>query len=229
MQTYNTVNDIQVEVEALYKNITGRPNLSAVEVDIVKNSIIDAYQFAILEYGVETFAFMEQAVTHDTTSGTNYIDLDEYVFKVVNGSVRIEDEKSFLGLIDEVTIFQNDPDLSVTGVPTHYAYMNSTDPNIIRLRLWPEPDDTYTISLKVLKYPTDVITNFPTHLMSAIKNKAKELSCIGLGMPQQAPGFEKMYENIIAKVKDGYHNDSPRHVGRSYIPSFQVGLESRLP
>ena len=135
MQTYNTVNDIQTEVEALYKNITGKPNLSAVEVDIVRSSIVDAYQFAILEYGVDTFAFQEQAVTHDTMAGTNYIDLDEYVYKVINGSVRIASEMSMLGIIDENAIFQNDPDLSVTGTPTHYAYMNSTDPNIIRLRL----------------------------------------------------------------------------------------------
>lgn len=229
MQTYNTVNDIKVEVEALYKNVTGRANLSAVEADIVQNSIVDAYQFALLEYGVDTFAFQEQAVTGDTTAGTNYIDLDEYVYKVINGSVRIESEQSLLGVIDENAIFQNDPDLSVTGVPTHYAYMNSTDPNIIRLRLWPEPDAVYTIALKVLKYPTDTITNFPTHLMSAIKNKAKSLSCLGLGMPQLVEPFNRAYEEIMAKVKDGYHNSSARHVGRSYIPSFQRGVESRIP
>jgi hypothetical protein len=229
MQTYNTVNDIQTEVEALYKNVTGRENLTAVETDIVQGSIIDAYQFALLEYGVDTFKFQETSVTGDTTSGTNYIDLDEYVYKVVNGTVRIPAEQAVLGLIDEVAIFQKDPELTETGRPTHYAYMSSGDPNIIRLRLWPEPDDTYTIYLNVLKYPTDTITNFPTFLQSAIKNKAKALSCIGLGLKGLDDGFNRAYEDIIAKVKDGYHNNNARHVHRAFIPTHSRSVEGRIP
>jgi hypothetical protein len=195
----------------------------------VYSSIIDAYQFALLEYGVDTFKFQEQSVTEDTTSGTNYIDLDEYIYKVVNGSVRIPSEDAPLGLIDESVIFQRDPDLSETGTPTHYAYMNSTDSNIIRLRLWPEPNATYTIYMNVLKYPEDTITEFPTYLMSAIKNKAKALSCLGLGMVHLEPAFNRAYEDIILKIKDGYNNTSARHVGRSYIPVFNPSIEGRIP
>jgi len=226
MQTYNSTNDILSEVQALYKNITGRTSLSASETDIVYSSIIDAYQFCLLEYGVDTFKFQEQSTTENTTSGTNYIDLDEYIYKVVNGSVRIGD--SLLGLIDETAIFQNDPELTQTGEPTNYAYMNSTDPNIVRLRLWPQPDAVYTVSMNVLKYPTDTITEFPTSLMSAIKNKAKSLSCMGLGMIQLCPAFDRAYESIIGKIKDGYLGGSPRHVGRSYIPTQNQSIEGRI-
>lgn len=229
MQTYSTVNDIKTEMEALYRNITGREYLSAIECDIVYSSIVDAYQFVLLEYGVDTFKFQEQAITSDTTAGTNYIDLDEYIYKVVGNSVRIADKEVVLGLIDEKALFQTDPGLEQTGVPTHYAYINSTDPNVVRLRLWPTPDAVYTISMNVLKYPSDDIDEFPTYLMSAVKNKAKALSCLGLGMFAHIPGFNSVYEDIMAKIKDGYNNDGPRHIGRSYTPVRFRSVEGRIP
>ena len=221
MQTYTNKNAIKTEVEALYRNVTGK-GLSAVETDIVYSSIVDAYQFVIMEYGIETFKFQEQSQSVETTFGTNYVDLTEYVYKVVNGSVRIPSENHPLSLIDEVSIFQTDPDASITGVPTNYAYTNSDDPNVVRLTLWPIPDGAYTINLDTLMFPTDVITNFPTYLQSAIKNKAKGLAVMGLGIGQFKPQFDAVYEEIIAKVKDGYNNDGPRHVGRQRIVSYPV-------
>ena len=115
-----------------------------------------------------------------------------------------------------------------TGIPTAYAYKNSTDPNIIRMRLWPTPDAVYTISLQVLQFPTDVITNFPTDLMAAIKNKAKALSCLGLGLAQYKLGFDSEYEQSIAQIKDGYEDDGPKHVQKSYYSRPYQSLESRI-
>ena len=220
MQNYYTVNDIKTETEALVRNITGKEKLTAVEVDIVYSSIIDAYQYAIQEYGVDTFMFHQASETQATTSGTSYIELTEYVYKVVSGSVRIKAENQTLSLIDELAIFQTDPNLDETGCPTHYAYTNSDDPNIVRLSLWPLPDAAYSIEMKVLKFPTDVLTNFPTHLQSAIKNKAKGLAVMGLGLGQLKPQFDSAYEEIMAKIKDGYNDDGPRHIGRRRIVSY---------
>ena len=214
MQTQITVNEIKTELEALYRNVTGRKSLTAVEVDIVNASIIDAYQEVLLEYGVEGFKFHQVSDTVATVSGTNYVDLDEYCFRVVPGTVRIAAQQVVLGLIDEQAIYLADPELTVTGVPHSYAYAVSDDPNIVRLILYPCPDAAYTIAFKALKYPTDALTNFPIAVSSAIKYKAKGLACMQLGVGQLKPQFDDAYERIMAKVKDSYQEDTPRHVGR---------------
>lgn len=229
MRLYNTVDDIKSEMEILYRNITGKPSFTAGDADIVYGSIIDAYQRVLREYGIVQFRFQIIEDTLDTVSGQNYVDLDEYVFKIQKGSVRIPAQDQVLGLIDEVTIFQGDPRDEVTGVPTSYAYKNSTDPNIIRVRLYPTPDAVYTIYLNQFIYPTDVMTNFPTDLVSAIKFKAKALSCLGLGIGNYQPGFDREYEIAINQVKDGYDDDGPKHVGRTFLSSDAGGsIESRI-
>ena len=229
MRLYNTVNDIVSETQQLHRNITGRQTMTAIEVDIVRSAIIDAYQLVLLEYGVATFTFHESTFEVDTVAGQDYVDLDEYVFRVVTGTARIIAEEACLGLIDEETIYQSDPGANAEGRPYAYAYTGSDDPNIVRLTLWPIPDNTYTITMKVLKLPTDVITNFPTTLMSAIKNKAKQLAVVGLGMPQHAGSFKGLYEEVIAKIKDGYDGDGPRHVQRRQFSEVCRSVEGRIP
>jgi len=228
MQLYNTVNDIKSEMEILYRNITGKPSFTAGEADVVYSSIIDAYLIVLMEYGIDNFKFNETDVSVTTTSGTNYVDLDEYIYKVVSGSVRIPENDQLLGLIDEIAIFQTDPDDEFTGVPYAYSYKNSTDPNIMRLRLYPTPDATYTIQLKAMQFPTDVITNFPVHLMSAIKNKAKSLSCLGLGLVQLKPSFDNEYESFLQKIQDGFESDTPKHVGRTFDYNHTGSIENRI-
>lgn len=228
MRLYNTANSIRSEMETLYKNITGKPSFSAGEADIVNGAIVDAYQRVITEYGVTDFRFHKQDVTKTTTSGTNFVDLEEYIYRIVPGSVCIPAGLINLILIDEVAIFNIDPNDEQTGPPTAYAYKNSTDPNIIRMRLWPTPDAAYIINLQVLQFPTDVITNFPTDLMAAIKNKAKALSCLGFGLGQYKLGFDSEYEQSIAQIKDGYEDAGPKHVQKSYYRRPSQSLESRI-
>ena len=229
MRLYNTVNDITSEMEILYRNLTGKASFTAGEFDIVNSSIIDAYQFVIREYGVTNFRFQEQDVTVDTVTSQKYVDLDEFVYRVVSGSVRIPERDQVMSLIDEVSIFQNDPRDEQVGEPTMYAFKNSGDPNVMRLRLYPTPNQVFTIHLKVLKYPTDVITNFPTDLMSAIKFRAKSLSCLNLGIVQAKMGFDAEYEKTIAQLKDGYLEDGPIHVSRTYISVPVRSIEGRIP
>jgi len=203
--------------------------MTALERDIVLSAIIDSYQLVLLEYGVSTFTFHKEELTVDTVAAQGYVDLDEYVFRPVTGSVRIVAEESTLTLIDEESIYQSDPGANADGLPQAYGYTGSSDPNIMRLVLWPIPDKVYTISMKVLKLPTDTITDFPTTLASAIKNKAKALACLGLGMPQIMGPFNSAYEEVIAKLKDGYDGDGPKHVQRrSFRQSFR-SIEGRIP
>jgi hypothetical protein len=229
MRLYNTVNDILSETLQLYRNVTGRQTMTAVETDIVLSSVIDAYQLVLLEYGVATFTFHEQTFEIDTVPGQDFVDLEEFVFRVVTGTVRIIDRTTSLGLIDEEKIYQADPGADADGIPYAYAYTGSDDPNVMRLTLWPIPDQAYTLTMKVLKLPTDTITNFPTTLMSAIKNKAKELAVVSLGMPQLKGSFRALYEEVIAKIKDGYDGDGPRHVQRRQFTESYRSIEERIP
>lgn len=228
MRLYNTVDDIKSEMEILYRNMTGKPSFTAGEADIVYSSIVDSYQIVLQEYGVANFRFQEQDIVVSTVPERNYVDLEEYVYKVVSGSVRIPAQDVTLSLIDEVAIYQHDPRDEERGEPTSYAYKNSGDPNVMRLRLYPTPAQVYVIHLKVLQLPTDIITNFPTQLMSAIKNKAKSLSCLGLGLPQLRAPFDSEYESSLAQIKDGYDNDGPKHISRSYIQVPRRSIEGRI-
>ena len=228
MRLYNSVNDIKTEMEILYRNITGKSSFTAGEADIVYGAIIDAYQIVLQEYGVANFRFQEQDIAVSTVAGQNYVDLDEYVYKVVSGSVRIPLKDTTLSLIDEIAIFQADPRDDETGEPTSYAYKNSSDPNVMRLRLYPTPNQVYVIHLQVLQFPTDTITNFPTQLMIAIKNKSKSLSCLGLGLVQLRPDFDHEYDKSIEQIKDGYAGDGPKHVSRSYMQVPGRSVEGRI-
>ena len=228
MRLYNTVNGIQTEMETLYRNISGKPSFTAGERDIVYGAIIDAYLIVLNEYGLEDFHFEESDITADTTADTTYIDLDEYVFKIVPGSVRIPAENSTLTIIDEVAIFQNDPDASASGRPYCYSYKSSTDPNILRVRLYPTPDAVYTLNLQVMTYPTDAITNFPVVLMNVIKLKAKELACLNLGLLNLKSGFKAAYDEAIVNLRDGYDDERPRHVTRTFLSRPRGNIQSRI-
>ena len=228
MRLYNTVNDIKTEIEALYRNTTGRNQLTAVETDIVYSSIVDAYQLVLLEYGVHTLKFVEEEFTVDTVAGQNYFDLEEYVYRIISGSVRINSERTMLNLIDEEQIFNYDPGDEIVSKPTSYAYMSSGDPNIMRVRLYPIPDQVYSIKMKVMKLPVDDITEFPTTLASAIKNKSKALCCVALGLAGLKVGFDALYEETLEKFKDGYLNDGPIHVRRSFIHVPNQNIQGRI-
>ena len=230
MRTYSTVNEIKTEVEVLYRNATGRAPLTAAETDIVYSAIVDAYQIVLLEYGVENFRFHEVEEELTTVANQPYVDLSAHCYRVMSGTVRLSGDRSLLYLADEKMIFAKDPDLEETGKPESYMYQaHNSDPNILRLGLWPTPDAEYTIKLKALKYPADAISSFPAALNMAIKNKAKSLSCLGLGLISVKQAYDMAYEEVIAKVKDGYDFDGPRHVGRSVrVGGFGMASERRI-
>lgn len=229
MRDYNTVNEIVSEIQQLHRNVTGRTDLAALERDIVQSAIIDAYQFVLLEYGIARFRFDEVEVELTTVGNQNYLDLDEYIYGVKGGSVRIPAERVNLSIIEEAKIFNVDPGADYDGIPYAYAYGSSGDPNVLRLIFYPIPDSTYTIKLKAYKYPENTITEFPADLMSAIKYKSKSLAFLGLGLGQFQAGFEREYEKIVMKIKDGYHGDEPKHVQKRQFDVPRRSIEGRIP
>jgi len=229
MRTALTVNEIKTEMEILYRNVTGKRSFTAIESDIVYASIVDAYQFVLLEYGIDTFKFQEVNVAPVTVAEQAYIDLDEYIYRILPGTVRIPSEGVLLSLADEEAIFAQDPNLEETGTPSCYSIMAQSDVDIVRVRLWPIPDQVFTLALSALKFPEDSISSFPTSLTSAIKYKAKSLSCIGLGIPNNRLAFDQAYEDIIGKVKNGFNGNAPKHIGRTYDIEVGRSIEGRIP
>jgi hypothetical protein len=229
VRSYNTVNEIVSEIQQLHRNVTGRSELAALERDIIQSAIIDAYQFVLLEYGVARFRFDEIEIEMTTVAAQNYVDLDEFVYGLKGGSVRIPDERNSLGIIDEAKIFLVDPGADSDGIPYAYAYGSSGDPNILRVIFYPIPDAVYTIKAKAYKYPENEITEFPAELMSAIKYKSKSLAFLGLGLSQLQPGFERAYEQIVAKVKDGYDGDEAKHIQKREFDIPRRSIEGRIP
>ena len=215
MESYSSVNDIKTEVEALFRNVTGRYPLTAVEYDIVAGAIVDALQVVTLEYGMEDFRFRQDEIELSVTAGTNYVNLPEYAFKIVPGSMRIASKSVILSPIEEEHVFTADPDLSATGIPSGYYFMAQDDINIIKVGLWPNPSESLTINAKVHMYPAETISSLPASLNMAIKLKAKALACLGLGIINAKQAFENEYESIIEKIKDSYDPGVPKHVGVS--------------
>jgi hypothetical protein len=238
MSLYTTASSIKVELEATYKNLTGKPCFSAAEADIVNSSILDAIQEVMLEYGISDFQFIRDDITQDTISGQAYVDLTSGIFRVVSGSVRIPAYDQALSVSDEEAIFAADPDLSESGLPQTYTLMASDDPDVLRLRLWPAPDAVYTIYMTVMKIPTLSLTNnaavgianMPQMVQSAIKYKAKALACMQLGSMAALSGpLTMQYESIITKIKNGYRHDGPLHIQRISYGSSSRSIESRCP
>ena len=64
--------------------------------------------------------------------------------------------------------------------------------------------------------------------MAAIKNKAKELSCLGLGLLGYMAGFKVAYEDIIVNLRDGYDDDQPIHVTRTFMSRPGENIQSRI-
>lgn len=225
---YNTINQIKLEIEALYKNLSGKFPMTAMECDIVYGAITDAFQWVFMEYGLPRFKFKEEAITRDTTASQAYVDLPSYSLRIINGTVRIAAEDTLLSLIDEEMISQIDPNADETGRPTSYAYIPSGDPNVVRMGLWPTPDATYTIAMSVLQLPADDIQSFPIVLNAPIKLKAKELALLSLGLGNRTQEFAAAYERTITAIKETVSENVPKHVGIRVTEDRGYSMEGRL-
>ena len=238
MELYTTANSIVTEMEAAYRNVTGKAGFSAGDIDIVNSSIMDAMQIVMLEYGLEDFKFYRKDISVDTVADTAYIDIEQFAFRVCPGTVRIPDKDKMLSLVDEESVFAVDPDLSQTGEPESYMYMAPSDIDTIRLRLWPTPDAVYTLKMSVMVPPTFAIENgransfdaFPAIVQSAIKYKAKALAAIQLGtLAALAGSMDAAYNEIITKIKGGYRHNGPLSISMCQYNRPHRGIQSRLP
>jgi hypothetical protein len=222
--------EIISRIETILRRLTGQESCTHQE----KLLIADAFNAALIDMcmdrGISRWRFIQSDETEDTTSGTAYIDLNANVFNVVSGTVRIEAENATLQAKSLEAIYSGDPGIEATGRPIYYALDSTTDAETMRLRLWPEPDATYTIAYVGESIPDeDSISSFPSWTHACLKDKATANALRDLGLLDQSRIFEASYETRKQNAKANEGHDGPRYINRIGQVSRHRSAHDRLP
>ena len=168
-----------------------------------------------MDYGISRWRFLQAADTEDTTADTSYVDLDENIFNIISGTVRIASENATLAVWDLEAIYQVDPDANETGRPQMYALDSSGTAGIIRMQLWPIPDAVYTIAFVAEKImDEDSVSSFPPWLHTALKDRSMQLALRDLGFFQEAVVYGLSYQERLKMAKDSQGTDVPMVIRR---------------
>jgi hypothetical protein len=196
--------------------------------------ISDAFNQALIDLcmdsGISSWRFMRIADTEDTTSGTAYVDLDENIYNVISGTVRIASENTNLAYMSMEYFYSTDPNQDDTGCPAFYGLAASGDAETMRMYFKPIPDATYTIAFTAESIPDeDAISSFPAWTHACLKDKATENALRDLGLADAAVPFALSYTRRKQDNKASQGYDGPIHINRVGAIRNIRGLESRLP
>ena len=223
-----TAAKIKVKIEVLARRLSG-VNLTYDERQIVSDAINEALQQICIDRGVSRWRFLQTADTEDTTASTAYVDLDENIFNVISGTVRIASEDKNLDVASLEYIYSTDPDQDEKGCPRYYAFDNSTDPETIRLIFKPSPDAAYTISFIAESIvDEDGVASFPAWIHGMLTDLSTSIALrrLGLGDPDY---YKREYKERRQDAKASQGHDGPQYVNRvNYLPP-EYPLQSRTP
>ena len=196
--------------------MSNQENLTYQEKLITSDAINAAMVDICMDYGISRWRFLQAADTEDTTAGTSYVDLDENIFNIISGTVRIAAENVTLSVWDLEAIYQVDPDADQTGVPKMYALDSSGTAGIIRMQLWPIPNNIYTVAFVAEKImDEDSVSSFPPWLHTALKDRSMQLALRDLGFFQEAVVYGFSYQERLKMAKDSQGTDAPMVIGRA--------------
>jgi len=229
-----TKQEIIDSIENLLRRITGQESPSYKDRKTIDNAFNAALIDLCLDRGISHWRFIQTDDTEDTTANTAYVDLDENIFNIVSGTVRIEADDVTLDPMSIEYNYTQDPDQNWTGRPQFYAVDSSGDAETIRMRLKPIPDAVYTIAFVAESVPDeDSISSFPVWTHACLKDKATMNALLDLGVAEQAPvtmaGLNLSYEKRKQDNKTSQGLDIPRHINRPYSVYRGGSLESRCP
>jgi hypothetical protein len=222
--------DITQRIETLLRRLMNKESFSYLEKKIISDAINMAMQDVCLDSGVSRWRFLQENDTIDTVPGTSYVDLDANVFNVISDTVRIVNDQTLLYYTELEDIYSTDPGAQQIGRPQFYALDSSSDPETIRLKLWPTPDAVYTISLvqeKIIEL--DGISSFPSWMHSLLSDKAKENTLRDFGFFVESEVFKNSYTDRKNNAKISQGHDGAQHIRRVGLPRSNVGFESRIP
>lgn len=182
-----------------------------------------------LDRGISRWRFLQTADTEATTAGTAYVDLDENVFNVISGTVRIPDENVTLEVASIEYIYSTDPDQDEQNRPQYYAFDSSGDPETIRLIFKPIPDAVYTIHFIAESIvDEDGISSFPAWMHGMVIDLATSIALrrLGLGDPEY---YKSKYKERKQNAKSSQGHDGPMHISRVNIIPPEFPIQSRTP
>lgn len=217
---------IKVKIEVLVRRLSGA-NLTYDERQIVSDAINEALQQICLDRGVSRWRFLQSADTEDTTASTAYVDLDENIYNVISGTVRIASEDKNLEYASLEYIYSTDPNQDDEASPDYYSFDNSTDPETIRMIFKPIPDGAYTVSFIAESIvDEDGIASFPAWMHGMVIDLSTSIALrrLGLGDPDY---YYRAYRDRRNDAKASQGHDGPQYINRvNYLPP-EYPLQSR--
>lgn len=143
--------------------------------------ITNALNMTLIKLATDRSIGVLKVLTSDETftlvANQNYIDLDDNVVEVVEGTVRIISEGILLTKGTLAQFYAADPSENATGTPVFYAVDGADDAEQIRLRLRPTPSAALTLNATVKTIALeDSITSFPAWMHPLILVGTKSLA-----------------------------------------------------
>ena len=215
-------------IVVLYRNTTGRENPSLREKQLMDQAVNEALQkISWHKYG-SRLRFLETDISVTTTSGTDYVDLDVDTLYIISGTVIMDAEDRILMEATPEIKQRWDAGTDFSGRPEWYGFeASSSGANYIRMKLWPTPDDTYTITMKGNKIISeDGITEIPNYMHGPLLDMATYIAMkrIGFGNPGL---YKSEAEEAIQDISSQEASDGPIHIPRGAGYVYAQRLQAR--
>jgi hypothetical protein len=226
----STFDDTVRAMKVLFRNITGRKNPTLQEVGMMQRSVNEALQRIGTKAQNKPYRFMNKNVSVATKSGQDYVDLESDILNIQQGTVRIVSEDIVMVEASLALVKQWDPGEDFShSKPLWYALdAAAAGPNYIRLRLFPIPDEVYTITFVATKIVgSQGISDLPNYMHGILLDQATAIAMrrIGYGDPGLYQHVAEMGMNDIVQLEG---SAGPDYARRSYVRYYN-NLESRTP
>lgn len=217
-------------IETVVRRLGGQETPTYSEKKLIEDAFNAAIVDMCIDRGIPRWRAVQSDYTASTTSGTSYVDLDANIFNIITGTVRIEGEDATLAEKSLEAIYSGDPGIESSGRPIYYALDASSDPETIRLRLWPQPDSSYTISFVGESIPDeDSIASLPSWMHGALKDKSTENALRDLGFLNESRAFAASYERRKHDAKASEGTDAPLYINRVGPHRHLQDVQDRMP
>lgn len=216
---------IKRNIESIAKRALNVASLTQDDSLIISDCINLAMQDLCQQRGISNWRFLTRPLVATTTPNVNYVDLTPNVHRVKDGTVRLVGEDVSMIHVSTEWIADRTTSNMATGVPTHYAFVQSGDPETLRMRLWPTPDAAYNISYEgEMVVEQDGVSAFPSWLHGLVAAQAIVLALEAFGLPQLAALYERRYEERLQNAYNSERGTGPIHIRRvaEFIPKRDI-------
>jgi len=195
---------------------------------VIWSAINEALIDISLERSIDTPKTVMSDATVDTVANQAYVDLDDEVINVVDGTVRIIAEDCILTPMSIGDFYALDPGEDISSsYPTLYA-IDTDGSGTMRLLLRDTPDAVYTINLKVQSMPDeDEVGALPDWYHGMLRSLATAIALEALSLPvgNHQARYQERLKNIISKQRG---HSGPMHLNIRQRPTGYRHPEQRI-